>query len=98
MKKLEEQISAALFGLAIGDALGVPYEFTSRSRMKSNPAIQMIGYGTHEKPAGTFSDDSSLSFCLAEMLTGNFSINQLAENCLIQLRLLQPAWQGLCTD
>jgi ADP-ribosyl-[dinitrogen reductase] hydrolase len=31
-------------------------------------------------PAGTFSDDSSLTFCLAEALTTNFDINIIAQN------------------
>lgn len=82
MTILKQQISATLFGLAIGDAVGVPYEFLSRSELLAAPATDMIGFGTHEQPAGTFSDDSSLSFCLAEMLTGEFSIDQLAKNFL----------------
>ena len=28
----------ALLGVAIGDAVGVPYEFTSREEMQANPA------------------------------------------------------------
>ena len=83
MKVSKDQISAALFGLAIGDAVGVPYEFLSRLEMQQAPAVEMTGYGTHDQPAGTFSDDTSLSFCLAEMLTGDFSIDQLAQNYLL---------------
>ena len=40
-------------GLVIGDALGVPVEFVSRDELKDNPVTDMIGYGTHNQPAGT---------------------------------------------
>lgn len=40
----------------------------------------MIGYGTYNLPAGTWSDDSSLTFCLAEALTQNFSLNTIGQN------------------
>ena len=33
-----------------------------------NDFLGVIGYGTHNQPQGTWSDDSALSFCLAESL------------------------------
>lgn len=51
---------AAILGLIVGDALGVPAEFKSRKDMKRNPIIDMVGYGTYNQPAGTWSDDSSM--------------------------------------
>jgi len=69
-----------LFGVAIGDALGVPVEFKSRQQIKINPVTDMIGYGTYNLPPGTWSDDSSLSFCLAEALTHDFDLNTIAQN------------------
>jgi ADP-ribosyl-[dinitrogen reductase] hydrolase len=59
---------AALLGLAVGDALGVPVEFSSREARRRDPVLGMRGYGTHQQPIGTWSDDSSLTFCLAETL------------------------------
>jgi ADP-ribosylglycohydrolase len=67
-------------GVAIGDALGVPVEFTNRIEIKKNPVADMIGYGTYNLPPGTFSDDSSLTFCLAEALTHDFDLNTIAAN------------------
>ncbi|MBF9224367.1 ADP-ribosylglycohydrolase family protein [Hymenobacter ruricola] len=58
----------ALLGLAVGDALGVPVEFLSRVARRQDPVTGMRAYGTHHQPAGTWSDDSSLTFCLAETL------------------------------
>jgi ADP-ribosyl-[dinitrogen reductase] hydrolase len=58
-------VHAALFGVAIGDALGVPAEFKNREALKLDPVQDFIGYKSHGQPPGTFSDDSSLTFCLA---------------------------------
>jgi ADP-ribosylglycohydrolase len=76
----------ALLGVALADALGVPYEFKSRSEMEANPATTMVGNGTHRQPIGTWSDDSSLTFCLAESLAEvglkdeSLFLNHLAQN------------------
>ncbi len=66
-----------LIGLAVGDAIGVPYEFLNRNSMDSRPATNMTGYGTHNQAPGTWSDDSSLAFCLAETLIGNYDLDNL---------------------
>lgn len=71
-------IHSALFGVAVGDALGVPVEFRDREYLKANPVIDMLAYGTHNQPAGTWSDDSSLTFCLAEMLADSYNLKQLS--------------------
>ncbi len=47
----------AVWGAAVGDALGVPYEFLSRG---SFACTGMVGFGTHHQPAGTWSDDTAL--------------------------------------
>jgi ADP-ribosyl-[dinitrogen reductase] hydrolase len=62
------QVTGGILGLAVGDALGVPVEFYSRSTLKTNPVLDMRAYGAHYQPQGTWSDDSSLAFCLAESL------------------------------
>ena len=75
-----ENIMTALFGFAVGDALGVPVEFRNREDLKTMPVTDMVGYGTHNQPAGTFSDDSSLTFCLAEALIGGYDLQRIADN------------------
>lgn len=75
----EHHIISALFGLSVGDALGVPFEFKSRQLMRLFPATNMSGHGTYNLPSGTFSDDSSLSFCLAESLVNGLDINDLRQ-------------------
>ncbi len=74
------EVKSALFGIAVGDALGVPVEFNSRQTIAKNPVTDMVGYGTYKLPAGTWSDDSSLAFCLAEALTQDFDLNIIGQN------------------
>lgn len=69
MKRNEDRYVAAILGLVIGDALGVPAEFKSRAELKANPVMDMIGYGTHNQPAGTWSDDSSMVIATMEWLS-----------------------------
>lgn len=75
-----EKIKAVLLGLAVGDSLGVPVEFCNREELKRNPITDMKGFGTHSQPAGTFSDDTSLTLCLAKALTEKFDLHIIAQN------------------
>ena len=54
---MNQSLKAAVYGLAVADALGVPYEFLPRGSFK---AVEMTGYGSHQQAAGTWSDDTSL--------------------------------------
>lgn len=47
----------AIYGAAVGDALGVPYEFLARG---SFACEGMAGGGAHGQPEGTWSDDTSM--------------------------------------
>jgi ADP-ribosylglycohydrolase len=70
-----------LLGVAVGDALGVPVEFNSRQTIAHNPITDMIGFGSYNLPAGTWSDDSSLTFCLAEAITNKgYDLPMMASN------------------
>jgi ADP-ribosylglycohydrolase len=71
-------VADGLFGLCVGDALGVPVEFQSRKYLHTHPVTDMIGYGTHNQPPGTWSDDSSLAFCLAESLCEGYDLADIA--------------------
>lgn len=72
------KITNALLGVAIGDAVGVPFEFKSRAEMAANPAKDMIGFGTYNQKQGTWSDDSSLTFCLAESLINGYDLKDMS--------------------
>ncbi|MBQ7886280.1 MAG: DUF1768 domain-containing protein [Clostridia bacterium] len=63
-----------LLGLAVGDALGVPYEFRTRQQMQESPAKGMTGHGTHNQEKGTWSDDTSMALCCADSLCRGFDL------------------------
>ena len=77
-----ETIKAAMLGVIVGDALGVPVEFMSRDALISCPVTDMRAYGTHDQPAGTWSDDSSMTLCLMESLTRGVDYDDMASNYL----------------
>lgn len=63
---LLERFSGSLLGLAVGDALGMPWEFRSRG---SFPRVTgMATGGVHHAKLGEWTDDTSMAFCLAESL------------------------------
>lgn len=69
-----------IIGTAVGDALGVPVEFCKRSEISLDPITDMIGFGTHNQPSGTWSDDTSMTLCLVDMMTKGYNLKVLANN------------------
>lgn len=66
MKHLNtDRLYDAIMGLAVGDALGVPYEFAKRGTFT---ATDMVGYGSHNQPVGTWSDDTSMTLATLESI------------------------------
>ena len=59
-----------MLGHAVADALGVPVEFCSRDELKSSPVEDMRGFGSHNVPLGTFSDDTSMSIAALDAIKG----------------------------
>ncbi len=50
-----------IMGLVVGDALGLPVQFSAREEMKVKPVKGMEGYGTFNVPEGSWSDDGSMA-------------------------------------
>jgi ADP-ribosylglycohydrolase len=73
-----DRIAGGIWGALVGDALGVPVEFTSRAARMADPVVSMRAYGTHHQPAGTWSDDGSLLLCSVEALCDGYSSASLA--------------------
>ena len=65
-----EFIKSVTIGHAVADALGVPVEFCSREELEAAPVAAMKGYGTYDVPAGTWSDDTSMSLAALDSLSG----------------------------
>lgn len=74
---LESRIRGAIFGALVGDALGVPVEFTSRAQRDADPVHEMLGGGTWGQPAGTWSDDGALLLCTTEATIDGLSVSRL---------------------
>ena len=55
-------------GVVVGDALGCPVQFESREEVARHPVTGMRGYGTFNLPAGSWTDDSSLTLALLESI------------------------------
>ena len=52
-----------IYGQAVADALGVPYEFRPRGTFR---CTGMMGHGSHNQPAGTWSDDTSMALAICD--------------------------------
>ena len=76
VESLRTMISAVIYGLVIGDALGVPVEFEERDTYR---VVDMMGYGTYQQPAGTWSDDTSLTLALMEHLGEKSNLKSLMD-------------------
>jgi ADP-ribosyl-[dinitrogen reductase] hydrolase len=74
------KILSGLMGVCVGDALGVPVEFSSRTERIKSPVTKMLGYGTWNQPPGTWSDDSSLMLCLADSLCSGYGVDDIAQS------------------
>ncbi len=60
-----DKLKDAIYGFAIGDALGVPYEFRTRDTFR---CTTMRGNGTWNQPTGTWSDDTSMTLATLDSL------------------------------
>ena len=65
---MQDKIKAVMMGHAVADALGVPVEFASREELDDAPVTEMEGFGTYPYPAGTWSDDTSMSIAALDSL------------------------------
>ncbi len=66
------QLRGALYGLLVGDALGVPYEFVSPQRLPPRAQLEMTPPArwpcAHPVPNGTWSDDGAQALALLDSL------------------------------
>lgn len=45
---MKNNIINGIFGVAVGDALGVPVEFESRETLREHPVVDMRSFGIHD--------------------------------------------------
>lgn len=65
---MDHKIYNTIYGAIVGDALGVPVEFYFREDLEKKPVHDMREYGTFNLPKGSWSDDSSMTLCLADSI------------------------------
>jgi ADP-ribosylglycohydrolase len=76
MTELQERAAGALYGLAVGDALGMPTESLPRPEIvaRYGPLLQEFQPGAPDQPlapglpAGTVTDDTEQALLLAELI------------------------------
>ena len=73
---------AGIFGVVVGDALGCPVQFESRAEVAGHPVTGMRGNGTFNLPAGSWTDDSSLTLALLDSIckTGRMDLKDIMDN------------------
>jgi ADP-ribosylglycohydrolase len=62
---LRDRLAGAVWGHLVGDAMGVPYEFSSPGSINK---VKWGHQGTHAQPPGTWSDDGALMLALLDSL------------------------------
>jgi ADP-ribosylglycohydrolase len=80
---MEDKILGGIIGLCVADALGVPVEFMNRESLILNPVTDMRGYGTHNQPPGTWSDDTSMTLCLLDSLANGLDYSNIMQKFLL---------------
>lgn len=76
---MSNPILNGIMGLVVGDALGVPVEFHDRESLRLKPVTNMMGYGTYNKPPGTWSDDSSMALALLDSLKDGLNYKDIMD-------------------
>ena len=80
-------IKEGIIGAIVGDALGLAVQFEPREYRDRDPVTDMRGHGVFDKPAGSWSDDSSLilatidglSKCLENHKEDDSSLNEIID-------------------
>ena len=68
MEQIETLCRNLIYGAAVGDAMGFPVQFYKREQVKNFNITKMMTHFAGQIPAGTWSDDTSLTIALAHAL------------------------------
>ncbi len=73
MKDVRDRIAGALYGVAVGDALGAPLEFMNKEEIlrKHGRVTEMIGGGWLKVVSGEVTDDTQMTLAVAEGIIEN---------------------------
>lgn len=79
----------------MGDALGVPYEFRARGTFG---CTGMAGHGSHNQPAGTWSDDTSMALATCDSIRATGRAGERDNGNGSLMRTLSLAFTGATDD
>ena len=72
---MKDIIKSAIYGFVVGDALGVPVEFSKREYLKNNPVIDFIDNPSRRTTKGFWSDDTAMTLCTMQSIIDCNEIN-----------------------
>ncbi|WP_161001162.1 MULTISPECIES: ADP-ribosylglycohydrolase family protein [Furfurilactobacillus] len=70
MKHTSAALTAGIYGIAIGDALGQSTQFKSYEKLQQNPVHEML-MGAYQTLPGTWSDDTSMTLATLAAIAAN---------------------------
>jgi len=95
---MNDKAEGALFGLAVGDALGSTLEFSDPDEypdfptLMTGPLTEMVGQGPFHLQPGQVTDDTMMALCLSSSLVANNKLD------LTDVRARYRNWVGLTHD
>lgn len=93
---IESRLLGGLWGGIVGDALGVPVEFTSREERTIDSVTELRSGEGCRQPVGTWSDDSSLALCSVESLIEGFDTHDMGRRFVDWMRAERwTPWGGV---
>ncbi len=95
---VRDRAIGCLLGLAVGDALGAPLEFSQRDSVP--PVTEMIGGGPFGLRPGQWTDDTSMALCLGDSLIacGRLDRRDLMQRFIRWWRKGENSVTGWCFD
>jgi ADP-ribosyl-[dinitrogen reductase] hydrolase len=82
--RVPSRLEGAIWGHLVGNAIGVPYEFRDPAAIGD---VRWGELGTHDRPAGTWSDDGALMLALLDsLLESGFDTEDQARRALAWFR------------
>jgi ADP-ribosyl-[dinitrogen reductase] hydrolase len=97
MRYLQDKVIGSMIGLAVGDAFGAPYEFKIPPYIVSSDYIEG---GVHNVRIGEWTDDTSMTLCLAESLLEKqgFDAKDQIEKYILWKEFGYFSTRGYCFD
>lgn len=91
-------IRDGIYGGAVGDAFGVPFEFLGREIVENRIKSYMVGNGSHKQDKGTWSDDTSMTLCLLDNIEKEINYKLIMDSFIQWYQLGKYTANGECFD